>query len=162
MRYFKISAEEKNPQPRFTDWFKKLQPKAWQDREVYNSLAQMNHMKIRQEQEAPLFDIISHPYFMVSKEFADVIRMYDEKMKFKQVILFEPERKRSAFYQIPNLQEVECLLKEGCLAKEKLPDLPIFRLGKVDKRCILANLEVVESLYRREVKGMSIQEYVVY
>ncbi len=74
---------------------------------------------------------------------------------------------------IPSLPEIDCLhddselsrdgntITKGILCGEKTGNVPIFRLKGAKGRYIMANLAFVESAYRREVRGMGIEEFVV-
>lgn len=118
-------------------------------------------------------DIISSPCIMVSKEMANLIRMYCPNIKFKYMVLFDEDNKRAVSYQVPNLAEIDCLDEDselssngnivirGILRGDKTEKLPIFRLKGAGGRYVMANLTFVESAYRREVRGMGIEEYVV-
>lgn len=171
MRYFKIYADEQTPQPCFTNWYSQMKP-GRTDNEIFNDLSQQNHFKVELNREIPFMDIISHPYFMVSKEFANMIRLYCPLIRFKYAVLFDAVNRRTASYQIPDLPEVDCLsefsvlsrdkseIKTGSLIGKKIFEEPIFRLSGVKGRYIIASLEFVESLYRREVSGMKIVEMI--
>ena len=173
MRYFQIYADTNSPQPQFIDWYQRLKPKRWQDKEVYGALKRKNYFKVEMREEVEFLDIISNPYFMVSKEFANLIRMYDSKIRFKKVQLFVEDSKRSVLYQVPRLPEVNCLsgeselnrdksvILQGVLSYEKLKPYPVFKLGGVSSRYILTNLELLESAFRRKVMGMKIREFVI-
>ncbi|MDE6847447.1 MAG: hypothetical protein K2J99_17005 [Lachnospiraceae bacterium] len=118
-------------------------------------------------------DIISSPIFMVSKEFANLIRMYCPGIKFKYMVLFDERNRRASSYQIPALPIIDCLdedsevsrdghmITKGILCGYKTGGVPIFRLEGAEGRYIMANLEFIESAYRREVRGMGIEEFVV-
>lgn len=172
MRYFSIYADDGNPQPRFLDWYTKVKP-GRSDHEIYSEISGQNHFQVDLNKEIPFMDLISHPYFMVSKEFAALIRLYNPHIQFKYATLFDKTNGRTAFFQIPNLPEVDCLHKKseisknkseiinGVLTKENLPSYPVFRLGGIKGRYIIANLEFMESAYRREVTGMRMEEFMI-
>jgi hypothetical protein len=172
MRYFRIYADESNPQPRFLDWYTKVKP-GRPDREIYSEMLGQNHFQVELNEEIPFMDLISYPYFMVSKEFAALLRLYNPYIQFKYATLFDKANGRTAFFQIPNMPEVDCLHKKseisknkseiitGVLTKESIPSYPAFRLGGIKGRYIMANLEFVESAYRREVTGMRIEEFMI-
>lgn len=110
---------------------------------------------------------------MVSKEFADLIRLYSPNMKFKNIYLFDSVNQRTAVYLVPDLPEIDCLHEDSELSRnkgeiindillgEKIQNLSIFRLGTIETDYIIANLEFVESAYRREIRGMKIKEFRV-
>ncbi|WP_313577584.1 hypothetical protein [Lacrimispora sp.] len=172
MRYFRIYADERNPQPRFLNWYNKIRP-GRSDCLVYEDLSRQNHFQVELNEEIPFMDIICHPFFLVSKEFAELIRLYSPEVRFKYATLFDKDNKRTAYYQIPDLPELDCLdvrsklsrdkseIITGILKEEKIQTCPIFRLGVVKGRYIVGNLKFVESVYRREVTGMRIDEFMV-
>ena len=118
-------------------------------------------------------DIISSPIFMVSREFANIIRMYCPWMRFKYLVLFDERNKRTASYQIPCLPEIDCLdgdselsrdgnvIRKGILQGGRTGGTCIFRLKGAGGRYVMVDLALAESVYRREVKGMDIEEFVV-
>ena len=172
MRYFRIYADDRNPQPRFLNWYTKIRP-GIPDRQVYEELFRKNHFQVELNGEIPFMDIICHPCFMVSKEFAALIRLYSPEVRFKYAALSDKDNKRTAYYQIPDLPVLDCLdvrsklsrdkseIITGILKEEKIQMCPIFRLGEVKGRYIVGDLKFVESVYRREVTGMRIDEFMV-
>lgn len=118
-------------------------------------------------------DIVNSPIFMVTKEFANLIRIYCPATKFKYMVLFDGTNRRAVSYQIPALPEIDCLdddselskdgntITKGILCGEKTGNAPIFRLKGARGSYIMANLAFVESAFRREVRGMGIEEFVV-
>lgn len=173
MRYFWIYADPENPQPRFLNWYEMRRPGNWYNRDAYDSLEWQTCLKVELYQESEFMDVIQHPYFMVSKEFANLIRWYDSTIEFKSMILFDEKNKRTALYQVPHLPEIDCLSEEselsrdgseiqkGILIETMIRGQPIFRIKGVSSKYAVANLEFVESAYRRKVMGMRIQEFIV-
>lgn len=173
MRYFWIYADQKNPQPQFNNWFKVVRPGRSSLTEVYHSLQHRNRFVIKMAPDVGFMDIISFPQFMVSREFADVIRMYDRTIRFRNLSLFEEKNHRTALYKLPALPELDCLTEDselsrdkkdiikGILRQEQIERYPIFQISQVSVRYVIANLELVESLYRRKIMGMKIQEFDV-
>lgn len=175
MRYFRIYADKQNPQPRLLDWYSKIKP-GRTEQEIYEGLQHQNYFQVELNSEVSFLDIISHPCFMVSKEFANLIRVYCPGMEFKHITLIDQANKRQSRYQMPDLPEIDCLdeksewnrdksrLITGILKEKCISGSPIFRIGGMNKMSghyIIANLEFIESVYRREVTGMRIDEYVV-
>lgn len=172
MRYFSIYSDTKNPQPLFLDWYNKIKP-GRSDHEIYCEIQDHNHFIVDLNEEIQFMDLISHPYFMVSKEFASLIRLYQPQVQFKYATLFDKTNQRTAFFQIPNLPEIDCLHENseiskdkseiitGILSKENIPSFPVFRLGGIKGRYIIANLDFVESAHRREVTGMRMKEFMI-
>ncbi len=173
MRYFRIYADNRNPLPRCLNWNSLIKPgrrKGWQ---IYEALENNNYLQVELNGECQFMDILCYPCFMVSKEFAGLIRLYSPETRFKNMYLFDQANKRTTFYLVPELPEIDCLhgdselsrdkseIKRGILSGERTRNLPVFLLGKVESDYIIANLEFVESAYRREVRGMKIEEFRV-
>lgn len=173
MRYFRIYADKQNIQPRFLNWNSLVRPGIWQGGQIFGELDIRNNLKVELDKEIEFMDIISEPCFMVSKEFANLIRLYSPGTRFRHMILFDEENRRAVSYQIPDLPEIDCLcedselsrdgsvIKKGILYEARIGECPIFRLKGAKGRYIIASLEFVESAYRREVIGMRIEEFVV-
>lgn len=172
MRYFRIYADDQNPQPGFLDWYTQMRAGMSGSR-MYEELSGQNHFQVRLNVEIPFMDLVCSPCFMVSKEFAALIRLYSPEIRFKYATLFDMINKRTAFYQIPKLPEIDCLDQKselsrdkseiitGILSAKKIQMCPIFRLGGIKGQYIVADLRFVESAYRREVVGMRIEEFMV-
>lgn len=172
-RYFWIHADKKNIQPRFLEWDRMVRPGIRDQRLIYEALDKRSYLKVNLEKEISFMDIISSPIFMVSKEFANIIRMYCPWMRFKYLVLFDERNKRSASYQIPCLPEIDCLdddselggggnvIRKGILQGNRTGGTCIFRLKGAGGGYVMVDLAFAESAYRREVKGMDIEEFVV-
>lgn len=172
MRRFRIYADEGNLQPHFRNWYAQIDPGS-SPTQIYEELREMNNFQVELFGGFPFMDIISYPCFMVTKEFANLIRLYCPDTAFKYAVLYDVKSHRSELFQIPILPELLCLdgrsvlsrdkseIVKGILQKDKLGNVPIFRIGGVKGRYIAASLEFVESAYRREVRGMKIEEYMV-
>lgn len=173
MRYFNIYADKCHIQPRILNRELLIRPHIQQQRLIYEELENRNYLKVELEQEVEFLDIVNSPLFMVTKGFANLIRVYCPSTKFKYIVLFDETNRRAVSYQIPLLPEIDCLhddselsrdgntITKGILCGEKTGNVPIFRLKGAKGQYIMANLAFVESAYRREVRGMGIEEFVV-
>ena len=173
MRYFEIYIDNRNPLPRCLNWGSLIKPGYRRAQQVYPVLRKNNYLDVELNAECEFMDILCNPCFMVSKEFADLIRLFSPNMKFKNIYLFDSVNQRTAVYLVPDLPEIDCLHEDselsrnkseiinGILLGEKIQNLSIFRLGTIETDYIIANLEFVESAYRREIKGMKIKEFRV-
>jgi hypothetical protein len=173
MRYFRIYADKKNLQPRFPDWYSLIRPGIWRHGQIYEALEARTYLKAELEEEMELMDIISSPCFMVSKGFADLIRMYRPGIQFKQMALWDEKGRKTVPYLVPNLPEIECLDKDSVLSRDrsviekgilcgsKIKEEPLFLLKGTEGNPVMVSLAFVESAYRREVRGMGIEEFVV-
>lgn len=100
---------------------------------------------------------------MVTNGVANLIRIYYPTTKFIYMVLFDETNRRAVSYQIPALPEIDCLDNDSEFSRDgnTITKAPIFRLKGVRGSYIMANLAFVESAYRREVRGMGIDEFVV-
>lgn len=173
MRYFRIYADEKNLPPQILGWHHLISPNIFEGSQIYKALKRHNHLKVEHWAEREFPDIISRPCFMASRDLAGLIRLYSPETRFKNITFFDEKNRRTATYQVPDLPKISCLdedsevakdkvtIKKGILNGEKIKEEPIFRLKEAEGRHIIANLDFVESAYRREVRGMAIEEFVV-
>lgn len=70
-------------------------------------------LKIRNEENIVWTDIISNPNFFVSEKVKEVINKYDNKIKFKQVILLDIIGAKAELYYLPILKFIKCLSEES-------------------------------------------------
>lgn len=173
MRYFWIYADESNPQPQFSNWYQWMNPRKQQGHEIFDGLEEQSYWDVKLDREIEFMDLIQYPHFMVSREFANLIRIYNPAIAFKNVVLIDKKNKRTVLYRLPDLPEIDCLcgeselsrdkreIKRGILMEEKIQRHPVFRLKGVSGKYIIANLELVESAYRRKIMGMRIHEFIV-
>lgn len=173
MRYFRIYADERNVRPRILGWNALVKPGRRTDKQIYADLGKRNRLKVELDGEIRFMDLIDSPCFMVSRDFADLIRLYCPEVCFKYMVLFDERNTRTVSYQIPDLPEIDCpdadreanrggkWMEEIVLPEKKIAGRHLFRLKCAEGSCIAADLEFVESAYRREVMGMGIRELVV-
>lgn len=173
MRYFRLHTGRGGVQPGFGDWYTKIGPSVSEEK-TYGKLEGKTYWKVKLDNpETAFMDVLTKPCFMVSKELSNLIRLYCPGMEFKYIALFDEKNGRIGSYFIPNLPEVDCLdegsefdwtrtrIVKGALREEKIKGQHIFRLKWEKERCIIADLDFVESAFRREVRGMEIEEYMV-
>jgi len=166
VKYFLLDADDQYAQPSFLDWYKEMNPKqqaAW-------DIPRLSKFSVSLSVNAVFVDILSHPYLMLSKEFADLVRLYDETIVFNYVMLYDKKNRRHTDYYMPQLEVIDCLaadselnrdgsvLLRAVLTKAALRNRTLFRIGGVKNRYVAGSLELVESTFRREVLGLRISE----
>ena len=166
MKFFLLDADERIKQPYFLNWYKEMYPK----QQAVWDIPRINSFAVSLSSDADFMDIVSYPYFMLSKAFTSLVQMYDETISFKFAVLHDQKNKRHMTYCIPQLQIIDCLshesslnrdgsvLHRAVLHKETVRDRTLFQIGGVKNRYVAASLELVESAFRREVLGLRIQE----
>lgn len=118
-------------------------------------------------------DILTEPFLMVSRETADVIEMYTPQTIFKTIYLLEADREIHATYFMPFVEEVECLsdqtkksrggteLLEIVLHRDMIAGKPIFRIAGFTHPYLIVRLDAIESMLRRGVRGIKLQELTI-
>ena len=166
MKYFLVDADDQYAQPSFLDWYKEMNPRqqaAW-------DIPRLSRFTVSLSVNAVFTDILSHPYLMLSKEFAGIVRLYDETINFKYVMLYDKKNRRYMVYHMPRLEAIDCLaedselnrdgsvLRRAVLKKAALRNRTLFQIGNVKNRYVVGSLELVESAFRREVLGLRVRE----
>lgn len=169
MNYFLISKDEiYKKAPDIINWYE--DERLINERNL-NLLKNRKILKIRNEEKRVWTDIISNPNFFVSEKVKGVINKYDNKIKFKQVILLDVVGAEAEVYYLPILKFINCLSEESeiigntikrcVIKKEIIKDEKIFRIGDVNKRYIVVRLDLAESILRRETRGIKLEKIEV-
>ena len=169
MNYFLISKDEiYEKAPNIINWYE--DERLINERNL-NLLENRKILKIRNEEKIVWTDIISNPNFFVSEKVKGVINKYDNKIKFKQVILLDVIGAEAEVYYLPILKFINCLSEESeiigniikrcVIKKDMIKDEKIFRIGDVNKRYIVVRLDLVESILRRETRGIKLEKIEV-
>ena len=120
--------------------------------------------------KAVFTDLIFHPCFMVTKQVMDVIKLYEPSLYFERLVLSEAQTKKIHTYCIPILEELSVLTSNSRVGRDrvtlehieidyqKTKGKAIFQMKYQDKVYILANLDLVESLLRRQITGIDLKE----
>lgn len=173
MRYYLISQDKGYTNvPKMMDIFKTLSVNHAKQASVAN-LERRTIITMKTEANAVNIDILTGGFFLVSETVKECMALYEPNMTFKEIILLDKNRKVKQHYFLPAFSEIDCLtensefyfghmeLKKIEIEEEKLKDKAVFRIAGVEKDYIIARLDVVESLLRRGIKGMAIEEIQV-
>ncbi len=117
-------------------------------------------------------DFIKSPVYMVSEMAKKVIDMYEDDLIFKKIVLIHKEESKQLAYFHLLLKEVEAVDKDTeyypngmekrlVLSREKIGDHKAFLLADSRVKLPVISLEVVESLLRRHVMGVTFKEIEV-
>lgn len=146
MEYFVLKPQWGNPSPEITSWYGKLDVRKL-TREHYKELPQNFLLDMKTGMDILYPDILMVPFFLVSREVRNVIRMYDEDMPFLHVILFDARQGEDAFYYLPILAEEN----EGCREV-------IYCTWSREQREIRIRLDLAESLLARGAEGIELEK----
>lgn len=168
MKYFILEEERKNPLPEIGCWFGTLTPKS--NTEKFSLLADWVILDAKIRDVTLYGDILSYPCILLSEKMLKVFEMYCGALPSKRIVLLNKENQIYFVYYLPKLPAYSVLRKEseldkmknqvvkGILEKEKMKGIKVFLLEGVMKPTLVIGEDVAESLIRREVKGIRMQE----
>ena len=114
-----------------------------------------------------------YPVFLLSQGAKMVVEMYEPRTVWRETVLLDRKNEKVSQYFLPIFEEVDCLaenavfnlnhslLKEIVLDGKKLRGHAIFRIAGVEKAYIVGNLDVVESMLKRGLRGIGLTELQV-
>lgn len=114
-------------------------------------------------------DVLDRDLFLISEQMKSVFSMYQSGIVFKNVSLVNLKNGHMLSYNMPLLQEVDCLsseselnldrsvIKKMVLMESKIGDHRIFRLKHGDSQIVIVRLDVAESILRRNFYGVSLR-----
>lgn len=138
--------------------------------ERINKIKTWNVMNMNVPFEEVYPDVIDFPFFAVSKECMELINLYESKIEYRCVKLWDKEKGKDKTYILPILNQVECLaetsqfnlsrslLKKIVLDASRIGEHAIFRLPEFTRPYVIARLDFVESMIRRGAIGVSYME----
>lgn len=138
----------------------------WEDRDQLNELTSLY---LKEDGGECVPDFIKSPVYMVSDMAKRVIDMYEDDMVFKKIVLIHKAEESQLVYHHLLLKEIAALdgtteyypngmEKRMVLSQEKIGGHKAFLLSDSRVKLPVFSLEVVESLLRRQVMGVSFKE----
>lgn len=118
-------------------------------------------------------DILCFPFIMVSETFLRTIILYYREVVYRSVKLWHRESGCSASYFIPILNEPDCLsettqyntprtrITRLVLDRGKIGTESVFRVKGDDRKRMIGREDFVESILRRDVRGIRLEEVEV-
>ncbi|WP_310603816.1 hypothetical protein [Anaerosporobacter sp.] len=173
MQYFLIEQDMGYARiPRFKDLHQQLH--VWEIKQGnYYKIPKRMLFRLEEDKDTLFVDIIAGPIFMVSELLQTLLIKFEPTLGFKEFILLDQGNGITETYYMPTLEEIDCLseqsefdmmhvgLRKIVIEEEKVQDKSIFVIGGVKKRYVIARLDVVESMIRREAIGFAITEVEV-
>lgn len=161
MKYYLIREDSRiKTIPHIVNWMAKIDARnlTWGS---YHKLPEVITLYVEKNDFTVYPDVLSRPFFMITKELQKILKLYEPNMGYRQIILIDRKREMAAQYFLPHLQIVDCLgegtkfnmnhseLQHIVLDTNKLVDKEIFQLDKVTNRYVVVSLRVLESFLRR-------------
>ena len=172
MKYFLFMSQEGNKMPQKINCNRGIDIRYIHEDKAH-MLPLWNLVEMESQTEMIFPDILENPFFMVSRKFFDVIQLYVPDMKYKCINLYCKKNGENELYFLPIFKEIECLsgksefnlnksiIKKIILDETAIKDEAIFRVAGFDKSYIIGRLDFVESILRRELRGIKLCELEV-
>ena len=170
MKYFLLKTDPQfDTVPEIVDWFRKIDRRDIRMGQSYK-IESRQLFFIKGNPQTVFPDILSFPFFMVTEKLRDVIRMYEPRTIFKEIVLLDQQYPKTCTYHLPILEYVDCLapasrltrdrstILEAVIDPEKTGDRSIFYVASVGNLYTAARLDIVESFLRRGAKGLGLRE----
>ncbi len=176
MKYFEVQdTPELKYAPRLRNWYGKFDVRNICP-EGYPRLPERELFFIEPSEKTMFTDIILSPFLLVSEMIREVLHMYREPCFFRDIILLDQSNGRSKMYYLPVLDETRRIqmykkvYKNGICISEHRPseykpiqiDRNFFWIRGAKKRHIIISMDMAESLLRRNVAGLGLEEVELY
>lgn len=176
MIYFKMTdAPESKHEPQLKNWYGRFDVRDI-TLKSYAKLPDREMFFVESESNMQFVDIIHSPFLLVLPRVKEVIKMYREVCFMKEIVLFDQQNEKMQLYYLPvfdetnQIQLVTYRYKEGaCVSwdkqrrKEEIPiKKHIFWVREGDKRHTILSLDLAESLIRRGITGLGLEEVGLY
>ncbi|MEC0127799.1 hypothetical protein [Paenibacillus pabuli] len=113
-------------------------------------------------------DLIDRPVVLMSDPLKKVIEMYDDDALFKCVVLAHPAEEMQQTYWLLLVDRLECLsdLTEYdpwgrpsriIIDRKMAKGHAVFRIAGIDDQRLVINLDIAESILRRDLWGISLE-----
>lgn len=176
MKYFKlIDSPDLKYAPKLKNWYGQFDVRNIR-LDKYSKLPEYELFILEPADKLIFTDIILFLFLLVSPMIREVIKMYRDTCYFREFVLLDQKSKKSGVYYLPVLSEfkgVQVVVKScgenkqvSCIeqysGKPLIINKNIFWVKDSIKRHTIISLDFAESLLRRNVKGLGIQEVLLY
>lgn len=172
MKYFFVETDEKNRIPYSINKNRAIDTRKL-NRKEFGNLPRWNLLEMETPMEVFFPDLICSPCILMSEECMDAVRIYHPDTLCRGVKLWDKKTGINATYLLTVLEEVDCISEETeynplgnrivrlVLDREKVGDRAVFRIKNYDRAGIVGRLDFVESLLRRNGRGIRLEEIEV-
>lgn len=167
MEYFYISQDKRyRNSPEIYHFYDKYYPNLFTP-EGFHQIPDKNIIYCENKKTMDMIDIISGPVIFISEAVKKVFYAYDDTICFKLFFLLNINTDQADLYYTSILPKIDCLKRNKIDDKLYLNDREIagqyiFKAsGEPFKNGIIVNMEVAESLLRRNLKGFNYQRLEV-
>lgn len=169
MEYYLLEVASEYYAPYPLKWYETFDVNAMKDG-IPKDTSKQKIIFVKDDVQMVFTDIICTPCFMVSKTVRDTIWLYDSSIFFDHIILLSKEQRRSETYYIPILDEINCIcppevddvknkhaLDTVNIIKDRIHGKAIFRAAIDNTSRIFINMDLANSILRRETIGVGLK-----
>jgi len=138
--------------------------------ENFDSIKDKNILKIKSEENTIFTGVITDPFLMMHESVFRVVKRYDSNVAAKKFVFLDYDWNHSQLYFMPKLSYIDCLCREKCifinersskykhivLDASKVPSKSIFWIFDNKGYVPVVNLDLAESILRKEVRGIEL------
>lgn len=158
--------------PRIKKWFGRIDHRNLNIHDAYKIPYRQLFM-VHESENTVFTSIVDRPFPMVSAEVKEVFDLYEPHIIYKEIVLLDQKYERAEVYYIPILEELDCLdgkseynldhslIKKGIIDYDKTKGKAVFRLKGFDHYYMVGRLDLVESILKRDVRGVGLKELEV-
>lgn len=172
MKYFLIRTDEKNKIPYGINKNMAVDTRLL-TKEKFGRLPVWNVVEMNFPREGFFPDLICSPFLLLSDVFMETVMMYQPGTPHKGIKLWDRNSGINETYSLAVLDELDCMSDETqynsvgnrilrlVLDREKIGDKAVFKVKGHVSGGIVGRLDFVESILRRDVRGIRLVEIEV-
>lgn len=165
MKYFLIETDDKNKIPYGINKNRGIDVRLL-TKEKFNMLPLWNVVEMNFPEEGFFPDIICSPFLLLSEDCIKTVEMYQDDIFYKGIKLWDKNSGVNATYFLTILDEIECIsdktlynsmgnrILKPVFDRDKINSKVIFKVKGLDGNSIVGRLDFVESILRRNVRGI--------
>lgn len=165
MKFFLIETDDKNKIPYGINKNRRIDIRLL-TREKFNLLPLWNVVEMNFPEEGFWPDVICSPFLLLSEDFIKTAMMYQPNVLYKGIKLWDKKSGVTATYFLTIIDELECISDKSrynsignrilklVLDREKIDANVIFKVKGLGGNGIVGRLDFVESILRRDVRGI--------
>ncbi len=169
MKYFLIGTDEKNRIPYNINKNRVVDVRTL-TREGIGTLPMWNIIGMDLPDEGFFPDLICSPFVLMSKNCIKTAAMYQTDIIYRGVKLWDKGSGVNRTYYLTILEELDCMSGQTqfntvgnrvtrlVLDRDRIGGNAVFRIKGYNRSCIAGRLDFVESLLRRGIEGITLEE----
>ncbi len=134
----------------------------------YHLFYDITILPIYNTKEVDFLDLVCFPFFMVSDNFFNTLKIYAPFLKSKTIVLENASGHKT--YKLPLIPRITCLSQNSRISIDrsrieyaeldykKVKNYNVFYIGDVSENYVVMSLDILESALKRGIRGISIKE----